>query len=209
MLTKALRELEESQRWQLHLTLCQLLAELGDKSQDSDLYDEALKAVRMAIALQPEESAPYFYSGIVHYKLEDYGCALADFRRCLEKDPNHFEAEQNARRVQSKLRRERIQTGASLYGGIALGILCLVLLGLMWVLYLFFNTTPKNISEATVATMSPILLGLVFVAFLLPWLSRLKLPGVEAELSKPKEKVSAGPSGSVGFGSSTISSGPK
>jgi hypothetical protein len=89
-----------------------------------------------------------------------------------------------------------------------LGILCLILLITLWVLYLFART-PKNISETTIATMSPILLALVFIGFVLPWLSRLKLPGVEAELTKPKEKVSAGPSGSVSFGSAPISVGPK
>jgi hypothetical protein len=59
-------------------------------------------------------------------------------------------------------------------------------------------------------TFSPILLALALVSFLLPWLVRLKLPGVEAELSQPQEKVSKGPSlASIGFGNTTVSSGPR
>jgi tetratricopeptide (TPR) repeat protein len=206
VLRKAIRELEEPKRWQLHLTLCQLLTDLGDKNNDPDLYDEALKEVLIATALKPEHPAPCFYAGIVRYKREEYQLARRSFRKCLEKDPNHFEAELNARRVEALLRREIIRTRVVQVAGIALGITCLGLLVILWILY--FKTTDR-ITSTMVNTLSPILLGLVFIAFLLPWLSRLKLPGVEADLSQPKEKVSAGPTGSVGFGSSSLSSGPQ
>jgi hypothetical protein len=70
----------------------------------------------------------------------------------------------------------------------------------------------RQIDSTMLLALSPILLALVFVALLLPWLSRLKLPGgVEAEIAQQKEQISTGPSGplTINLGSSTISTGPK
>ena len=200
VLNTALRERDEKQRWQLHLARCRLLTELGDKSDDSDLYQETCKDAAMAIQLKPEDPTVYFHAGVVRAKLEDHRKAMNNFRACLDRDPTHFDADQNLRRVKSALWRERVQTRGGLSVGTLLGSACLIILAAMW--YLYFRS--DKITGTMVTTLSPILLGLVFVAFLLPWLSRLKLPGMEAELSKPAEKVSTGPTGSVGFGSSSI-----
>jgi hypothetical protein len=68
-------------------------------------------------------------------------------------------------------------------------------------------------SEAAAATdtmltaLLPILLltllGLMVVAILLPWLNRLKLTGLEAELSEPARAPAqpSGLKGEIGFGS--------
>jgi hypothetical protein len=56
--------------------------------------------------------------------------------------------------------------------------------------------------------MTPILLGMLTVAALLPNLSKLKLPGFEAEISDPKPpdpNISSGPRGDIKFGSSLTS----
>jgi len=205
VLRKAIRYLDQSKRWQLHLALCQLLSDLADKNDDQDLYNEALKEASTAILLKPEHASPYFYAGLVRYKLEDYGRALKHFRECLKRDPDHFDAEQNARRVRALLQSERVRAQSGLYVGAVLGTMCAGLLATLWILY--FKT--DKIKPTMLGTLSPILLGLIFVAFLMPWLSKLKLPGVEAELSRPKEKVSTGPTGSVSFGSSSLSAGPQ
>jgi hypothetical protein len=56
----------------------------------------------------------------------------------------------------------------------------------------------RQIDSTMLLTMSPILLALIFVALLMPWLTKLKLPGgVEAELAQPKEQISRSPSGPV------------
>lgn len=206
VLRKAIRSLEQSRRWQLHLALCQLLSDLADKNDDPDLYNEALKEASTAILLRPDQASPYFYAGLVRYKLEDYGRALKHFRECLKRDPDHFDAEQNARRVRALLQSQRVRAQSGVYVGAVLGAICAGLLGTLWVLYF---KTDKKITVAMLSTLSPILLGLIFVAFLMPWLSKLKLPGVEAELSRPKEKISTGPTGSVNFGASSLSSGPQ
>lgn len=205
VLRKAIRSLEQSRRWQLHLALCQLLSDLADKNDDPDLYNEALKEASTAILLKPDHASPYFYAGLVRYKLEDYHRALKHFRECLKRDPDHFDAEQNARRVRALLQSQRVRAQSGIYVGAVLGAICAGLLGTLWVLY--FKT--DKITVTMLSTLSPILLGLIFVAFLMPWLSKLKLPGVEAELSRPKEKISTGPTGSVSFGASSLSSGPQ
>lgn len=43
--------------------------------------------------------------------------------------------------------------------------------------------------------LTPMLLGLLLLSFLLPSLTKLKLAGLEAELSQPNEKISKGPTG--------------
>jgi len=69
--------------------------------------------------------------------------------------------------------------------------------------------TENKVTHAMLITFSPILLGLSLIAFLLPSLLKLKLPGVEAELSQPKEKVSKGPTGSIGFGGTSSFGGTR
>jgi hypothetical protein len=50
--------------------------------------------------------------------------------------------------------------------------------------------------------MTPLLLGMIVVGFMLPALVRLKFAGVEAELTQPKEVISTGPKGEVSLGGS-------
>lgn len=206
VLREAIRLLDKSKRWQLHLTLCRVLTRIGDDTGDSQFYEEALEEVVEAIHLKPDHPDPYFHGGIVRSKLEDYRGALKNFRSCLKQDPHRFEAERNAMRIQLLLRKERVQSKGSLSGGIGVGVISIVQLIVLWIFYL-----GGKVTETMLTILVPVLLGLVVVAFLLPWLIRIKLPGLEAELSQPTETVSSGPTGEVGFGSSppTISSGPR
>jgi tetratricopeptide (TPR) repeat protein len=71
-----------------------------------------------------------------------------------------------------------------------------------------------KVDKSMLTLMTPLLLGLLVVALLLPNLNKLKLPGgFEAEISelKTKENISSGPKGDIGFGSSLpiISPGPR
>ncbi|MFL5401411.1 MAG: tetratricopeptide repeat protein [Gemmatimonadales bacterium] len=203
VLRAAIARVEPAQSWQLHLTLCRLLTDLGDKTEDEDLYEEARKEARQAIALHSDHPEPHFHAGIVCFKLKDFGPALRHFRKTLSHDPCHFDAEQNERKLKALRWREAIRTRGGYLAGIILSSICLILLCLLWSLYLYppDNMAKGLITERIVQTTSPILLGLVFVAFLLPWLSKLKLPGVEAELSQPQTSMSLGPaSGTASFG---------
>lgn len=80
----------------------------------------------------------------------------------------------------------------------------LVLLNMIGAWYMLVK---RNLTPAGLLAVTPILLGLFGVALLLPWLSRLKMTGLEAELSAPgpKESVGSGPKGEIGFASSRVS----
>jgi tetratricopeptide (TPR) repeat protein len=201
VLRNAIRLLDEPKRWELHLTLCRLLTRIGDETDDLQFYEEAMKEVSKAIRLKPQHPAPYFHSGIVRFKLEDYRNALNNFRRCLREDEYNVEAEVNARRVRSLIRREKARDRASSFASIFLAMVFLAQLTALWIL---FFTTGK-ITDTMLTVLVPILLGLMVVAVLLPWLSRLKMTGLEAELSEPtpKESLPSGPKGDIGFGSAS------
>lgn len=196
VLREALRGLDESKRWQLHLTLCQVLTRVGDETGEPTFYRDALQEANEAIRMKDTEAEPYFYTGIVRYKLGDYAGALKDFRRCTSRNERHLEADLNARRIEALLRSDlRSRVGRRESYGLA-GIFLLQIL-LIWIVFL--NST--KISQGTMIAIVPLLLGLMLVSILLPWLSRLKLQGLEAVLSepKPKETLASGPKGEVGF----------
>lgn len=201
VLRNAIRLLDESKRWELHLTLCRVLTRIGDETNDLQFYEEALKEVSTAIRLKPLHPAPYFHGGIVRFKLEDYRNALNNFRRCLREDEHHLEAELNARRVRSLIRREKARSRGSIFSSIFLVIIFLTQLIALWILR--FRT--EKITDTMLTVLVPILLGLMVVAVLLPWLSRFKMAGLEAELSEPtpKESLSSGPKGEIGFSSAS------
>ena len=205
VLRKAIRRLDEPRRWDLHLTLCQVLTRLGDTAVDTRYYVEALEEVGKAHRIKPRHSAPYFHSGVVRFKIEDLRGALKDFGRCGVDDEYHLEAELNAKRIRSRIREEKVGSRSSLFASILLGLVLLSQLIALWGLHFWTD----KVSETTLVVLVPILLGLLVVAILLPWLTHLKLAGLEAELSepKPKEALAIGPKGEIGFGSTSPKSG--
>jgi hypothetical protein len=57
------------------------------------------------------------------------------------------------------------------------------------------------VATVVISTLTPVLVGLVALGFVLPFLVRLKLPGgVEADLSASLNQVSSGPTGEVSIG---------
>jgi tetratricopeptide (TPR) repeat protein len=205
VLRKAIRRLDGSRRWQLHLTLCQLLTRLGDTTGESRYFEEALEEVGKARLIKPRDSAPYFYSGVVRFRLGDSRGALKDFGRCGDGAEYSLRAELNAKRVRARLREERVQARVSRWGSAFLALVLVVQLGGLWALRIWTD----KVAETTLTLLVPVLLGLLVVALVLPWLTRLKMTGIEAELSeaKPRESLATGPKGDVGFGKVAPKSG--
>jgi tetratricopeptide (TPR) repeat protein len=198
VLRKALRTLDRARRWELHLTLCRLLSAIGDDTGDVHFQEEALKEVNSAIQQKPDHPSPYFHSGIVHFKLEDYSNSLKSFKNCLKEDEFHLEAASNARRVRNMIRKDKDRSRSSRLASLFLVALFLAQLIFIWVFRIYYL---NKISETLIGILVPILLGLIVVAALLPWLNRLKMSGLEAELNQPnpKETLSKGPKGEIGF----------
>ena len=197
VIRKALIKLDRSQRWELHLMLCQILARIGDENGDSQYYDEALEEARNALRLRPDDAAPYFHSGVIQYKLEDYRNALKDFQQCRRFKTHLFESEINIKRIKYKLRQEKAHLRAGSFASTVLALVVIIQLTALW----YFRLWTNSISDTTLTVLVPILLGLLVVALLLPWLTRLKITGIEAELStpQPKEALATGPKGAIGF----------
>ena len=76
----------------------------------------------------------------------------------------------------------------------------------MWMLRWLYGAGESALVTTTMITvLVPICLGLLVVSVVLPWLSKLKLTGLEAELTepKPKEAMAAGPKGEISFGNAS------
>jgi tetratricopeptide (TPR) repeat protein len=197
LLRYAIRNVDEIRRWKLHLALSQVLVQLAEDTGNSDLLNDALKEVNSALRLRPSHADPHFCNGIVRFKLEDLGGSLKAFRRCCELDPERVEAETNAKRIQAMMREETIRSRASLVASLVVGVVALCQLIGLWIVRL----RGGPVTDVTITVLVPVCLGLLVVSVLLPSLTKLKLTGLEAELSEPKPKaVAAGPKGEIGFG---------
>lgn len=198
--------------WRLHLLLSQLLVKRGEDTDDDSWFKDAQEAADAAIRHAPARKGkdkdkgagdPYLQRGIVNHKLGENHSAAKDFRKCLEYDPNHYDAKRNLKLVSYLHKREKRLEWGSLIGGLVLGVSSVALLSLLWYFYLYDwspeATKEGRVTEKVLLIMSPILLGLVVVASLLPYLAKLKMPGLEAELTKPQmsEAQPSGPKGPI------------
>jgi tetratricopeptide (TPR) repeat protein len=202
VLRSAVRALDENKRWRLHLTLSEVLTRMAEDTSTGQLLDEALKQVNAALRLQPDHADPRFYAGIVRFKLEDYRGSLRAFERCHEADKSRVDAEINARRVRTLIQQERSRSRASVLASAIVGVVVLVQLIAIWALRWRYGAGNDALVNTTMITvLVPVCLGLLVVSVVLPWLSKLKLTGLEAELSKPepKRELASGPKGEISF----------
>ena len=201
------------------------------KKKDLDLYEDALRYVNEArLAAATPNADIYFHAGIVQQRLDDFPASQKNFNDCVKLDRNRFDAERYSRIVQTAIDQQRKTFTINQWFGVGLAAFCAAMLLILWTLYFTGAqraiipppapnanvaatapaATPSPQSEYTVNTsllnvMTPLLLGLLTVGILLPNLTKLKLPGFEAEVSEPKSPepaISSGPRGDVKFGSS-------
>jgi tetratricopeptide (TPR) repeat protein len=206
VLRTALTQLDGPRRWQLHLLYAQLLTDCGDKTGDNQYYEEALEEVTKAKHLNPDHPSPHFCDGVVRAKLNEYRGALKSFQSCLNKDKDNLyvEAKRNMRRIKSHSREELFH-GEISAERIFVGSVSLVQLIFICIFYIMTD----KISETLLALVVSLSFGFFLVALLLPWLSRVKVSEFEVEVTHPREEISSGPAGDIGFGNSplVISSG--
>jgi tetratricopeptide (TPR) repeat protein len=222
---RALVTLAPNRPWRLNLLLAQILIRLGDvgnkerKRKELDLYEEALQYVNEARQATLPNADIAFHAGIVQHRLEDYSLAQKSFAECLKLNRHRFDAERCGRVVREAVKQQRRAFSLSQWFGVSLAIVCFVMLGWLWISYFSGHQRTRvepsdagpvtkveyTVSETLFNVMTPILLGLMAIGALLPNLSKLKLPGFEAEVSEPKPSepnISTGPRGDIGFGTS-------
>jgi tetratricopeptide (TPR) repeat protein len=200
VLNRALQKFDTSKSSQLHLALCRVFTEIADKTDDSDLYSEALHQAEISIRLGRDVVDAHFHAGVVTYKQRDWVKAKQHFRHC---GSQHFDAQQNLRRLKSIVGEQQLLSHAGWF----IAAFC----GLAWLAIACAFLTMKDgpVDRLVMTTLTPVLLGLGVVGVILPYLvlgGKLKLIGLEAELSRPKEQISQGPSGSIDFGSASLGS---
>ncbi|MGP4019918.1 tetratricopeptide repeat protein [Saccharopolyspora sp. 5N708] len=190
-------------KWRLQVELARLLVQRGDATGSDDLYLEALAVAREAIGSAADEAEPYFVAGVAAYKIGESGDAQLSalhFRRAMrylrrvEKfDSRHSEAHRVRVLAEQRIRRVR----SSVVGSTALIAVSLVMLALLWSAFFLRYQVPTVL----LGSLTPVLVAMVAIGFLLPLLVRLKLPGgLEADLSASLHQVSAGPTGEVSLG---------
>ncbi len=190
-------------RWQLLLALARVLVVRGDATQVRQFYLDALARAQAAIALATEESEPYFVAAIARYKMAELSgdfslkpvhrrMAARDLRRAVTLDSSNVEAQRSLRIVDESL---RIGRGGTTGSALVVTMGTLGLIGL-WIA--FFSS--GKVTPTMLMTLTPLLIALVVIGLLLPLVTRLKLPGVEADLSASIRQVSSGPTGDETFG---------
>ncbi|GAA2828489.1 hypothetical protein GCM10010452_66040 [Crossiella cryophila] len=194
----------DSPAWQLRLTLARLLVERGDATQRREFHLEALALAQQAIGAAATEAEPYFVAGVAAFKIGENGTevqarpahrrrAVRFLRRCLEREPGHVEA----RRLVELATHSLAVARRSLVGSAALVSVATSLLVALWVGFFFTD----KVNTVVLATLTPVLTGLIALGFVLPLLVKLKLPGgVEADLAASMNQLSAGPTGELSYG---------
>lgn len=183
MLRTAIKQVDHSERWKLHLALCQLLTRLGDETGDRQFYEDGLQQANRAIELKSNDWRTHFHAGIVRFKMEDYDGALNDFKLSSKADDNQLDAQLNIRRLEALMAREHERSRVGRRESLVLTGFFVFYLGFLWWLYI-----GGKVQNSLMLVMNPVLLGLIVVAMMLPWLTRFKMSGFEADLSTPAPK---------------------
>ena len=220
VLRKALCRLDKRMHQQLRLSLVRVLIRRGDQSREqgddaiaNQYYKDALKEAVRLKRLQSECPEAYFFIGIIQFQFKEYKDAYKSFQDCQKRarrdEDYYFDAERNANLSRIRAERQIIPQDEATTIGYLLGLIFLGFLIALWIHYFWYKQGTMN--ETTMVLMTTLFLGLVIVAFLLPALSRLKLPGgFEAELTKPTPSVAKGPtSDSIPLSQSTSPTTPK
>ncbi|MEU5849488.1 tetratricopeptide repeat protein [Saccharopolyspora shandongensis] len=198
-------------KWRLQVELARLLVQRGDATGSEDLYLEALAVAREAIGSASDQAEPHFVAGVAAYKIGESGDvqlsslhfrrAMRHLRRVEKFDSRNSEAHRVRVLAQQRIRRAR----SSVVGSTALITVSLVMLAMLWSAFFL----RYNVPTVLLGTLTPVLVAMVAIGFLLPLLVRLKLPGgLEADLSASLHQVSSGPTGEVTLGSGRYGSRP-
>ena len=184
----------------LRLLLVRLLLKRGQDTQQRDFFDSALSEALALANVHASVAEVYYLAGLARYNLGEVSSdpiARFGYRsealRYLETSLRYDESYPDALRAAGLLRRDLRRARTSAMGGYVVAGVSLVLVGILWAGFYFTN----KVNTAIVASLTPILLGMILISFILPVLIRLKLPGLEADIDRSREDLSPGPIGEV------------
>ena len=117
-----------------------------------------------------------FLEGIIRYKLKEYPLALEKFNLIPRSDENYYDALHFAERINSLIKGNQ----NIIYIQMTLSVLSIGIMTLIW----YLKYAGYNISDKTLMAMTPILIGFLAIAALLPVLARFKIGEIEALLAE-------------------------
>lgn len=192
----------------LNVALARLLVQTGDEVQDASaehesfkapLYDDAISAAKSAITKNNRDPDAHFVAGIAAQRLASQAPSAIQriryrhdsceqFKRCIRNSQSESTKAESERALQL-LKASRNMWDSLIASVVVVSVPVLVLIA-AWVNFLWWH----DVSSTMITTLTPILIGLIAIGFLLPQLIGLKLPGgVEAQLSESLRLVSTGP----------------
>jgi tetratricopeptide (TPR) repeat protein len=186
--------------WRLHLALARLLTRRGEETDDEDCFRQALDEVKLAKKAANGTADVYYHAGVIQRRLKEYKRALDEFRTCLRRDPDNFDAQQSARALTEYLSDQSREKGRLDAATAMIVLVAFCHLVALWVLFL-----RHQVSSTLVTTLAPVLIGLMIIGFLLESLVALRLPGLQADLAQPQAPALPPPKADISFGGSTLS----
>jgi len=199
ILSRAVESFNESKRLRLTFALSNIYA--AEQYKVDSLHEDVLKTLNESQGqsnLTMERNDPaasgagviksdlqeVFLEGIIRYKMREYSLALDRFKSVPEGNENYYDARRFAEKISSIINgRRNIK-----YAQIALAVPSIAIIILIW--YLQYDR--YNISVRTLTYLTPILLGLLAIAALLPWLARFKVWEIEAFLAQGEDSRTTG-----------------
>jgi tetratricopeptide (TPR) repeat protein len=203
VLQEALKRLGSSQsRWHLNVALARLLIERGNATNKRQFYSDALAYAQEAISLASVQWEPYFVAAAAQINLVEPARnspmklilqhrALQYLQKAKDCNPGDFEVQRSLNAGEEALQDSR----HSILGSVTVMTIGTVTLSVLWLAFFLSN----KITALMLTSLTPVLVGLVIVGFLMPFVTRLKLPGIEADLSVSIDQTSPGLTGSMVF----------
>jgi len=199
------RHVKDTPTWTLHLALARILIQSGDDTKQSECYESAVREATLAISMAANQAEPYFVAGLAEQRLSEAGSdlrgralhrrrAYQHFKTCARLDGDYAEVSHAVRLIeeQTTVARANALRGAGV-AGVAIAILAAMWVDFEW---------KHHVTTVMITTLTPVLVGLIAIGFLMPLLVRLKLPGgTEADLSANVELLSPGPTGRIDLSS--------
>ncbi len=191
----------------IYTSLSKVLAEVlimqGRATEESQYYEDALDVLHKALHKNAGDPGLHHAAGYAEEALAQttrnidiiqrryhVRKALYHFEKCQDpkngqSDGAPYRGAAAARREQRKLKLEQKTMRHEGFAPRAVAVMSAVVLAATWYYFIF---GPHRVTAVMATTLTPILIGLTIVAFLLPLLVHLKLPGgFEADLSPAPE----------------------
>ena len=196
----------KDRQWRLHVGLAWLLVRQGTARQDPALLSKAYDEARTAVDNAPGKKGEARYAAAMvqlsRASIERVPTRkqflIRSARKYLREAGDEYPG---ARRYLYLLGTGRDPVDAVSVGGVVLLVVSILLLALMWAAFL----DGDKVTATTVSVNTPVLLGLVAVSALFSELTKLKVPGFEADLQPAARPDITGPTGDDSFGPGRLS----